>query len=64
MIRDRTVGSLPQLLREYTDYGALAVNWQVLHMHSWQFHGLPLNIFLCISYQQAHMPADSRKSRP
>ena len=52
VITDCTVGSLPQLLREYTDYGALAVNWQVLHMHCWHFHGLALNIFLCIPYQQ------------
>ena len=29
VITDTTVASLPQLLREYTDYGALAVNWQV-----------------------------------
>ncbi len=29
MIRDANATSLPQLLREYTDYGALAVNWQV-----------------------------------
>ena len=29
VIRDPAVASLPQLLREYTGYGALAVNWQV-----------------------------------
>lgn len=64
VIRDRTVGSLPQLLREYTDYGALAVNWQVLHMHCWQFHNLTFGHFLCILYQQARMPAESRESKP
>ena len=34
VIRDASVESLPQLLSEYTDYGALAVNWQVTAMHS------------------------------
>lgn len=29
VIRDPAVASLPQLLREYTGYGALVVNWQV-----------------------------------
>ena len=33
VITDPTVSSLPQLLRDYTDYGALAVNWQVHDMH-------------------------------
>ena len=30
VIRNSTVTSLPQLLREYTDFGGLAVNWQVI----------------------------------
>ena len=29
VIRDAAVASLPQLLWDYTEYGALAVNWQV-----------------------------------
>lgn len=29
VIRDAAVASLPQLLKDYTDYGALVVNWQV-----------------------------------
>lgn len=29
VIRDAAVASLPQLLLDYTDYGALTVNWQV-----------------------------------
>ena len=31
VIRDPAVASLPQLLREYTGYGALVVNWQVCY---------------------------------
>ena len=29
VVKDATVASLPKLLSEYTDYGALAANWQV-----------------------------------
>ena len=29
VIRDPAIASLPQLLREYADYGALVINWQV-----------------------------------
>ena len=33
VMRDANFTSLPQLLRQYTDYGALAVNWQVNANH-------------------------------
>ena len=43
VIRNTTVASLPQLLREYTSYAALAVNWRVVAapsimtcLHLWQ----------------------------
>ena len=56
MIKDRTVGSLPQLLREYTDYGALAVNWQVLlaisQSHVWSFPLYPLSASAHASREQ------------
>ncbi len=29
VVKDATMASLPKLLSEYTDYGALAANWQV-----------------------------------
>ena len=30
VIRNTTIATLPQLLREYTSYAALAVNWRVI----------------------------------
>ena len=30
VLRDSSVAAMPQLLKEYTQYGALVINWQVL----------------------------------
>ena len=51
VIRSATVTSLPQLLREYTDYGALAVNWQVTTGPAVAMHSQPLKLLDRLSFQ-------------
>lgn len=33
VLKDPDMAAMPQLLREYTQFGALAINWQVLFCH-------------------------------
>ena len=30
ILNDANISAMPQLLRQYTQYGGLAINWQVL----------------------------------
>ena len=40
VLRDINMAAMPQLLKEYTQFGALVVNWQVLFYFAQEYYSM------------------------